>query len=90
MYPKAIQRLIEAFIRFPTIGPRIASRFAFYVMKASDEEVIELVQAIQDLRQKIKLCSFCFNPYQIIDEDAQNGCVKFAKIKRAIRAYCVL
>jgi recombination protein RecR len=65
VYPKSIQRLIAAFARFPTIGPRVAARFVFYVMKASDSEVEELVQAIGELRQRIKLCSFCFNPYQV-------------------------
>ncbi|HEX9722181.1 MAG TPA: recombination mediator RecR [Candidatus Paceibacterota bacterium] len=64
MYPKAIQKLIEAFSRFPAIGPRTAARFVFYLMRASDAEIEELVRAIGAVKQKIKFCEFCFNAYE--------------------------
>lgn len=71
MYPKAIQRLIEAFSRFPAIGPRTAARFVFYLMRASDAEVEELVQAIRSVQQKIQFCSFCFSPYEVNGNDSK-------------------
>ena len=71
MYPKSIQRLIELFSRFPTVGPRTASRFVFYLLKASDKEVDEFIEALRNVRRDIRQCSFCFNPFEIeIAEDA--------------------
>jgi recombination protein RecR len=64
MYPPAIQRLIELFSRFPTVGPRTAARFVFYLQELSQKEIGELIEAIQDLKRKIHSCKFCFLPFQ--------------------------
>ena len=73
MYPRSIQSLIEVFSRFPTIGPRTASRFVFYLLKISDEEIQELVDALQGLRKAIRQCSFCFNPFEIAEDEQKEG-----------------
>ncbi len=65
MYPPSIQKLIERFSKFPTVGPRTAARFVFYLLKAKKEEVEELIKSINDLKKSIKLCSFCFNPFDV-------------------------
>ena len=70
MYPKSIQKLVEVFSRFPTVGPRTASRFVFYLLKAPDIEIDDFVQTIQNLRKEIRQCTFCFNYFEIA-EDAQ-------------------
>jgi len=64
MYSPLIQKLIGQFSKFPTIGPRSAARFVFYLLKTSETEVKELEESIQQLRKKVKLCSFCFNPFE--------------------------
>ncbi|MCX6764238.1 MAG: recombination mediator RecR [Candidatus Nealsonbacteria bacterium] len=64
MYPKSIQKLIDKFSKFPTIGPRTAARFVFYLLKSKKEEVEELVKSISDLSKNIKLCNFCFKPFE--------------------------
>ena len=64
MYPPAIQKLIDLFSKFPTVGPRTAARFVFYLMKLSEEEIKNLVSSISDLRKTIKICKFCFNPFE--------------------------
>jgi len=69
MYPKSIQKLVELFAGFPTVGRRSASRFVFYLIKASDAEIDELVLAIQAVKKEIHLCRFCFNPFET-GEDA--------------------
>jgi len=61
MYPQLIQKLIERFSRFPTVGPRTAGRFVFYLLKLSPAELEELVHDIQGLKQ-IKLCKLCYAP----------------------------
>jgi len=64
MYPPSIQKLIEVFSKFPTVGPRTAARFVFYLMRLSKEQTQELIQSISNLKENIKLCNFCFNPFQ--------------------------
>ena len=64
MYPKSIQKLIEKFAKFPTVGPRTAARFVFYLLRISKEEVNELLKTISELKEKTKSCSFCFNQFE--------------------------
>lgn len=60
MYPSPIEKLITLFSRFPTIGPRTATRFAFYCLNAPEEEIDELINGLKDLKDSVKKCSFCF------------------------------
>lgn len=60
----SIKKLIELFSKFPTVGPRTAGRFVFYLMKLPKEKIDELTNAIQELKNRIKFCAFCFNPYE--------------------------
>ena len=64
MHPKAIQKLIDLFSKFPTVGPRTASRFVFYLTGKKKEEINELLTAISNLKKDVKSCSFCFNPFE--------------------------
>lgn len=60
----SIEKLKEIFTKFPTVGPRTAERFIYYLMKLPKEKIDELILAIQELKNNIKLCQFCFNPYE--------------------------
>lgn len=64
MYPPSIQKLIELFSKFPTVGPRTASRFVFYLMNAKDEKTKELLDSISELKKNVKICPSCFNAYE--------------------------
>lgn len=64
MYPKSIQKLIEQFSKFPTVGPRTAARFAFYLLRTPKEEVNNLTELISNLSKEVKVCSFCFKPFE--------------------------
>jgi recombination protein RecR len=64
MYPKTIQKLIEIFSKFPTVGQRTATRFVFYLIKRDRKEIEELSRAILDLKEKIKFCKNCFKPFE--------------------------
>jgi len=63
MYPKPIQNLISIFSRFPTIGPRTAARFVFYLTKLSQEEIDQMVKSIQEIKRNIKICPSCFDAF---------------------------
>lgn len=64
MYSPSIQKLIDLFSRFPTVGPRTASRFVFYLMRMTREEIEELVKSISNLEKNVKICPLCFNPFE--------------------------
>jgi recombination protein RecR len=56
-----IARLIEELNKLPGIGPKSAKRLAYHILRSSDEEARTLAEAILTLKEKIKLCSLCFN-----------------------------
>ncbi|MDO8663235.1 MAG: recombination mediator RecR [Candidatus Wildermuthbacteria bacterium] len=64
MYSQSIQKLIDLFSKFPTIGPRTAARFVFYLMRAKNEEVNEFLKSIVGLKKNVKICSLCFNSFE--------------------------
>ena len=64
MYPEAIQKLIDKFSKFPTVGPKTAARFVFYLLKLPREDIVGLMESINMLKDEIKICQFCFKPFQ--------------------------
>jgi recombination protein RecR len=61
MLPEQVQRLIQAFHRLPSIGPKSAERLAFYLLKQDDEKVLDLAQAVAGLKEGIQYCERCCN-----------------------------
>lgn len=59
-----IQKLVDIFRKFPTVGSRTAGRFVYYLMKLPNDRIDEIIAAIQELKNKIKLCELCFNPFE--------------------------
>src|SRR3989344_3449359 len=91
MYPPSIQKLIELFQKFPTIGPRTASRFVFYLLKLPSSEIEELLLSIQQFRQSTKLCSWCFSPFDTkTDEQNQGLCAICRNPARDKTLLCVV
>ncbi len=60
-----IQRLIDALVRLPGVGPKSASRLAFYLLRAQEDQVQELAEAIGELQSNIVYCSRCQNLTQV-------------------------
>jgi recombination protein RecR len=90
MYPEPIQRLIALFSKFPTIGPRTAGRFVFYLLSKPKEEVQKLLEGITELREKIRTCSFCFNPFDSSVEREETLCAICQNPRRANGLLCVI
>jgi recombination protein RecR len=59
--PPSLGRLIEALTQLPGIGPKTASRLAFYLWRAPAETALTLAEALRDLKANTRLCSVCFN-----------------------------
>ena len=58
-YPEPVERLIEAFRRFPGIGAVTAERLAFHVLR--DPESRGLARAIERALDDAKRCALCCN-----------------------------
>ena len=58
-YPEPLERLVEAFERFPGVGRRTAERLAFHALR--DPRARELGPALEHAVQHTKLCGTCFN-----------------------------
>jgi len=76
--PQPVQRLINEFARLPGIGPKSASRLTFYLLRSGDDLAIELSKALQDLKEKTRFCSICFNitevdPCLICQDDTRDS-----------------
>ena len=56
-----VARLINELARLPGIGPKTASRLAYHLLRASREEAVSLAEAILDVKERVRLCSICFN-----------------------------
>jgi len=67
----AIARLVEEFHKLPGVGPKSAQRITYHLLRAPEEEVKSLAEAILFLKQETKLCSICLN---ITDADPCRIC----------------
>jgi recombination protein RecR len=56
-----VSRLIDEFAKLPGIGAKTASRLAFFLLRASREDATALAEAILEVKERITLCSVCFN-----------------------------
>jgi recombination protein RecR len=56
-----VARLIEELNKLPGIGPKSASRLAFYLLRARREQAEALASAIVEIKEKTSFCSRCFN-----------------------------
>jgi recombination protein RecR len=59
--PEPVQALVNALERLPGIGPKTASRLAFYLLRAQDDVAINLAEALLGLKANTSFCPVCFN-----------------------------
>jgi len=59
--PSLLIRLTREFTRLPGIGQKTANRLAFHLIKAENEEVFRLADAIRDVKEQLSFCSECRN-----------------------------
>jgi len=56
----SLEKLIKHFERFPGIGSRQARRFAYHLLKETDEEITELSNLILHIKEEVTRCDQCF------------------------------
>jgi len=73
-YPAPIQKLIDAFTRFPGIGPRQAARFAFYLLGENRETAARLADVLKNLHDRVGFCASCYKSVELQDKKTGNLC----------------
>jgi recombination protein RecR len=61
LLPEPIQNLITAFERLPGIGPKSASRLAFFLLRAPEDVARSLADALIAFKEQTSFCPECFN-----------------------------
>jgi recombination protein RecR len=84
--PAPLQDLINALERLPGIGPKTASRLAFFLLRAPDDLSQQLAEALQQLKQETGFCSICHN----ITLSSQPECEVCTNEKRDASLICVV
>ena len=79
-----INQLIKRLARFPGVGEKTASRLALYILRCSKEEAVDLAKSIINVKEKITLCSICYN---LTDQNPCNIC---KDDKRDRKVVCVV
>lgn len=77
-YTSSIERLINSLVRLPGIGRRSAERIANYILGSSSEEVRTLSDAINKVKENVRLCRICNN---LSEEDLCKICQDNRRIK---------
>lgn len=60
-YIEPLAKLIAEFTKFEGVGEKTAARYAYSVLKRSDAEVEDLIEALRDVKQKVRFCKVCGN-----------------------------
>ena len=77
-------RLIDELKKLPGVGTKTAQRFAFHILRSSDDDASTLAEAVRGLKASLRLCSICNN---ITDVDP---CLFCASPTRNQRLVCVV
>ena len=77
-------RLIEELKKLPGVGGKTAQRYAFHILRSTDEDAEQLADSIRQLKASLHLCSVCNN---ITDIDP---CVYCSNPTRNQRLVCVV
>lgn len=83
-YAEPMARLIEELKKLPGVGAKSAQRYAFHILRSSDEDAAALAEAVRNLKASLRLCSICNNVTDI------DPCVYCASPARNQRMVCVV
>jgi recombination protein RecR len=83
-YAEPMARLIEELKKLPGVGTKSAQRFAFHILRSTDDDAAALAEAVQGLKAALRLCSICNN---VTDVDP---CAYCSSPTRNQRMVCVV
>ncbi|MDR0724307.1 MAG: recombination mediator RecR [Endomicrobium sp.] len=59
--PVSVEKMVDVIKKLPGVGPKMAERLSYHILKMPEYEVEKLLDSIQKARQTIKSCSSCYN-----------------------------
>src|SRR5579872_598528 len=74
--PDSLTHLIEELQRLPGIGPKVAQRLAFHILRTPREQTDRLADALREVKEQVTYCSICNN---ITDVDPCGYCSNDAR-----------
>lgn len=83
-YAEPMARLIDELKKLPGVGSKSAQRFAFHILRGSEEDATALADAVRGIKAGLRLCSICNN---VTDVDP---CAYCASPTRNQRLICVV
>ena len=83
-FAEPMARLIEELKKLPGVGTKSAQRFAFHILRSTDDDAAALAEAVRGLKASLRLCSICNN---VTDVDP---CAYCASPTRNQRLVCVV
>jgi len=83
-FAEPMARLIEELKKLPGVGTKTAQRFAFHILRSSEEDAATLADAVRGLKASLRLCSVCNNVTDI------DPCAYCASPARNHRLVCVV
>jgi recombination protein RecR len=83
-FAEPMARLIDELKKLPGVGSKSAQRYAFHILRGSDDDAEQLAGAIREIKAALRLCSVCNN---ITDVDP---CVYCSSATRNQRVICVV
>jgi len=81
IFAKAIERLVRELSKFPGVGEKTATRLALHILRSSTEDVHSLAESILAVKEKVQLCTVCFN---MSDSEKCNICKNESRDSRLV------
>lgn len=82
--PPSVVELTQTLSELPGIGPKTASRLAFFLLRGKSELSLRLAEALKGLVERTRFCSICYN---VTEEDPCPICANPARNHRLV---CVI
>ena len=84
MYEGLVQDLIDELGQLPGVGPKSAQRIAFHLLAADPADVRRLVQALTEVKDRVRFCRTCGNVSE------QDECRVCRDPRRDLSVICVV
>ena len=80
-FAEPMSRLIDELKKLPGVGSKSAQRYAFHILRGTDEDAEALAGAIREIKAALRLCSVCNN---ITDVDPCEYCSSPTRNQRLV------
>jgi len=80
-FAEPMSRLIDELKKLPGVGSKSAQRYAFHILRGTDDDAEALAGAIREIKAALRLCSVCNN---ITDVDPCGYCSSATRNQRLV------